>query len=74
MRKSSIRRAPQKRDTKWVEYHNIDVTFNYTVNTNQHVDVVDTVIIEDCNGRYTIPPDVVIPFIETVINETTIVV
>jgi len=46
MRKSQIRRAPQKRETKWVEYHNMDVTFNYTVNTNQLVDVVEGVVIE----------------------------
>lgn len=47
MRKSQIRRAPQKRDTKWVEYHNMDVTFNYTVNTNQLVDVVEGVVLAD---------------------------
>lgn len=47
MRKSRIRRAPQKRDTKWVEYHNMDVTFNYTVNTNQIVDVVEGVVLAD---------------------------
>lgn len=47
MRKSQIRRAPQKRDTKWVEYHNMDVTFNYVVITNQLVDVVEGVVIEE---------------------------
>lgn len=47
MRKSQIRRAPQKRDTKWVEYHNMDVTFNYVVTTNQIVDVVEGVVIEE---------------------------
>lgn len=47
MRKSQIRRAPQKRDTKWVEYHNMDVTFNYVIITNQLVDVVEGVVIED---------------------------
>lgn len=47
MRKSQIRRAPQKRDTKWVEYHNLDVTFNYIVNTTQLVDVVEGVVIAD---------------------------
>lgn len=46
MRKSQIRRAPQKRDTKWVEYHNMDVTFNYVVITNQLVDVVEGTVIE----------------------------
>lgn len=47
MRKSQIRRAPQKRDTKWVEYHNMDVTFSYVVTTNQLVDVVEGVVIAD---------------------------
>ena len=47
MRKSQIRRTPQKRDTKWVEYHNMDVTFNYVVVTNQLVDVVEGVVIEE---------------------------
>jgi hypothetical protein len=47
LRKSQIRRAPQKRDTKWVEYHNIDVTFNYIANTNQVVDIVEGVVLED---------------------------
>lgn len=47
MRKSQIRRAPQKRDTRWVEYHNIDVTFSYIVVTNQLIDSVDGVVIAD---------------------------
>lgn len=47
MRKSQIRRAPQKRDTKWVEYHNLDVTFNYVVITDQLIDAVEGVVIAD---------------------------
>ena len=47
MRKSQIRRAPQKRDAKWVEYHNMDVTFSYIVVTNQLIDSVDGVVIAD---------------------------
>lgn len=47
MRKSQIRRAPQKRDTKWVEYHNMDVTFSYVVVTNQVIDGVEGVVISD---------------------------
>lgn len=47
MRKSQIRRAPQKRDTKWVEYHNMDVTFNYIALTEQTVDIVEGVVIAD---------------------------
>lgn len=46
MRKSSIRRAPQKRDTKWVEYFNQDVVFTYTLNTEQPIDWVEAVVIE----------------------------
>jgi hypothetical protein len=47
MRKSQIRRAPQKRDTKWVEYHNVDVTFSYVVITDQLIDAVEGVVIAD---------------------------
>lgn len=55
MRKSQIRRAPQKRDTKWVEYHNIDVIFNYVVNTQQVIDIVQAVVIENSSS---VPPDI----------------
>lgn len=64
MRKSQIRRAPQKRDSKWVEYQNMDVTFNYIVNTQQVVDVVEAVVI---GGEmfdpptFSIPPGIVYP-------------
>lgn len=60
--KTNIRRAPQKRDTKWVEYHNMDVVFTYAVNTQQVVDVVEAVIIVDeLTGEvFTVPPDFII--------------
>lgn len=62
MRKSQIRRAPNKRDTKWVEYHNMDVTFNYIVNTEQVVDWFDSVIVDsNLTDVFTIPEGVVIP-------------
>lgn len=62
MRKSQIRRAPQKRDTKWVEYHNMDVTFNYIVNTEQVVDWFDSIIVDsNLTDVFTIPEGVVIP-------------
>lgn len=63
LRKSTIRRAPQKRDTQWVEFHNMDVTFSYNVVTQQLVDVIESVIMEDVlTGEiFTIPPDIVIP-------------
>lgn len=62
MRKSTLRRAPQKRDTQWIEAFNIDITFNYIVNTAQPVDVVEIVILqEEYSGDiFTVPPDAVI--------------
>lgn len=47
MRKSNVRRAPQKRDTKWVEYHNMDVTFSYIAVTQDVVDIIEAVVVED---------------------------
>lgn len=62
MRKSQIRRAPQKRDTKWVEYHNMDVTFNYIVTTQQSVEWIESVVLDsNLTGVFTIPEGVVIP-------------
>lgn len=62
LRKSQIRRAPQKRDTKWVEYHNLDVTFNYIVNTSEVIDWVESVIVDsEQTGVFTIPEGVIIP-------------
>lgn len=62
MRKSQIRRAPQKRDTKWVEYHNMDVTFNYIVNTEQVVDWIESVVVDsEQTGEFTIPENIVVP-------------
>lgn len=57
MRKSPVRRAPQKRDTKWVEYNNLDITFSYIIGTQQLVDIVETIVLEDNIGNtYSIPP------------------
>ena len=47
MRKSPIRNSPRQRDTKWIDYNNMDITFNYIVNTNQLIDVVEGVVIAD---------------------------
>ncbi len=49
MRKTPVRRAPQKRDTQWVEYHNMDVTFSYNVVTEQLIDIVEGITVE---GNY----------------------
>lgn len=62
MRKSQIRRAPQKRETKWVEYHNLDATFNYIVNSTDVSDWVESVIIDsDQTGVFTVPEGIIIP-------------
>lgn len=60
IRKSNLRRAPQKRDTGWVEYQNMDITFSYTVQTIQPIDWVEHVDININTGEVdvniTIPP------------------
>lgn len=65
MRKSNLRRSPQRRDTQWVEYFNQDVVFSYLVNTQQKVDYVETVVVEakaqDPSDTFTVPPNVPIP-------------
>lgn len=65
MRKSNLRRVPQKRDTKWVEYFNQDFVFGYIVNTTQIVDYVETTVLEDTSldpsTIFTVPPNVPIP-------------
>ena len=65
MRKSNIRRLPQKRDTKWVEYFNQDVVFNYTLNTQEVVDWVEAVVIENTivppSEIFSVPDGIVYP-------------
>lgn len=63
LRKSDVRRAPQRRETQWVEAFNVDATFNFIVNYQQVVDTVDAVILQDTiSGEiYTVPPNIVIP-------------
>tara|TARA_Y100000114_G_C11764120_1_gene332388 strand:- start:64138 stop:64671 length:534 start_codon:yes stop_codon:yes gene_type:complete len=63
MRKSTLRRNPQKRDSQWVDSFNIDLTFSYIINTAQLVDVVEAVIIQDeySGDVFTVPPDAVTP-------------
>lgn len=50
MRKSTLRRSPQKRDTKWVDFWNVDVTFLYTVVTKQDVDWVEHISVKDSDS------------------------
>lgn len=47
MRKSAIRRAPQKRETKWVECYNQDVVFSYIVMTQDVIDLIEAVVVEN---------------------------
>lgn len=63
MRKSSIRRAPQKRETKWIEFQNLDVTFSYAVVTQQAIDVIEAVILQDAisGDIFTVPEGITIP-------------
>ena len=59
MRKSTLRYSPQKRDTKWVDFFNVDVTFSYMGYTDQEVDWVEHVTIVDTNtGEIIIIPPV----------------
>lgn len=62
MRKTTLRRNPQKRDTQWVEAFNMDVTFSYILNTPQVVETVEIVVLQDeYSGEvFTVPPDAVI--------------
>lgn len=61
---SSVRRAPQKREGNWVEYHNMNVTFTYSAISQQLVDIVEsvdviaTVIVgnETTSESYSVPP------------------
>lgn len=45
LRKSTLRRLPLRRDTQWIEYENLDVTFSYAVKTTQKVDVVERISV-----------------------------
>lgn len=65
MRKSQVRRTPQKRDTTWVEYHNLDVTFSYHVVTKQVVDIIEGVVVQAVyddvtQSSFTVPKNLVI--------------
>ena len=65
MRKSQVRRAPQKRDTTWVEYHNLDLTFSYHVTTKQEVGIVEGIVAQPVyndvvEAEFTVPKNLVI--------------
>jgi len=60
LRKSTLRRLPIKRETQWIEYQNLDVTFSYAVKTTQKVDVVERISVlglgDTPDERIYIPP------------------
>lgn len=60
MRTSSIRNAPQLRDTKYVQTFIQDVTFSYAYKTQQSVDYIKQVILVNQNtgDRYEIPKSI----------------
>jgi hypothetical protein len=43
MRKSEVRRVPEKRSTTWVENYTLDVVFSYAVETSQTIDIIEDV-------------------------------
>ena len=47
LRKTPIRRAPQKRDTSWIEYHNFDLALSYTVSSQQLTEIIEHVPFEN---------------------------
>jgi hypothetical protein len=53
MRKSSVRRIPQLRDTEWVDNFNIDVTFSYIGLTQDVIDIIEAVVVEDVRADKT---------------------
>lgn len=60
MRMTSIRNAPQLRDTKYVQTFNQDVTFAYAYNTTQEIDVIEQVLIvnQSTGDRFEIPESI----------------
>lgn len=71
MRKGAIARSPVKRETQWVDYHSLDITFSYQVMSQEEIDYFDSVIIngivvnegdvEVYNETFAIPEDTPIP-------------
>lgn len=43
MRKSEVRRVPERRDTTWVDNFTLDVIFSYAVETTQSIDIIEDV-------------------------------
>lgn len=45
MNKSSLRRAPQPRETRWVDGYNLDLTFSFAIQYRQEMDWVEFITI-----------------------------
>lgn len=57
IRKSMVRRVPQKRDSDWVEYFTVDVTFTCSVITKQPIEWISNVSVSVNSGDVvSIPP------------------
>ena len=71
MRKGAIAYSPVKRETRWIDYHSLDVTFSYQVMSQEEIDYFDSVIVngivvnegdvEVYNETFAIPEDTPIP-------------
>ena len=63
LRKTSLRRNPQRRDTRWVESFNFDATFNYIVNTPELITPVEHIVIDEsyADDIRVIPPFPITP-------------
>ena len=57
MRQSTLRNAPQKRDTVWVEGFNQDVTFAYAYTSDQPIEVIEQVIVRDSDNNVFLIPE-----------------
>lgn len=55
-RTGDVLAAPQRRETKWVNAYTLDVHFGFAIETQQTVDIVESVVFTDpfTNEKYTI--------------------
>src|SRR5690606_39814359 len=45
IRKGNIAYSPVKRETRWVDYHTLDITFTYQVVSEEQIDYFESAII-----------------------------
>jgi hypothetical protein len=46
MRKGNINHTPVRRETEWIDYHTLDITFSYQVISIETVDIIESVVAE----------------------------